>query len=225
MRETMTEAEIHRLGVHIVREELQHEGWIVLTINVNPKVNPQIIARKNGTLGHVLVRTARHPNRGAVENDHIVPIYHHIRAAHAAAAQQQVATTGILGSPRPGRLADARRDDVSAPARLIFAGVVIELGFRNYLDAWQREATAISQTANRYLLADRELFQQDFYVVFERQVHGVRYIRWLVSDGHPETAALPVRFYDKRHRQVLRRRDHRQTAIRQLRFEGRRDQR
>ena len=72
MREAMTEAEIHRLGVHIVREELQQEGWIVLTINVNPKVNPQIIARKNGTLGHVLVRTARHPNRGAVENDHII---------------------------------------------------------------------------------------------------------------------------------------------------------
>ena len=72
MREAMTEAEIHRLGVHIVREELQQEGWIVLTINVNPKVNPQIIARKNGTLGHVLVRTARHPNRGAVENDHVV---------------------------------------------------------------------------------------------------------------------------------------------------------
>jgi len=72
MREAMTEAEIHRLGVHIVREELQQEGWIVLTINVNPKVNPQIIARKNGTLGHVLVRTARHPNRGAVENDHVI---------------------------------------------------------------------------------------------------------------------------------------------------------
>ena len=71
MREAMTEAEIHRLGVHIVREELQQEGWIILDINVNPKINPQIIARKNGILGHVLVRTARHPNRGAVENDHV----------------------------------------------------------------------------------------------------------------------------------------------------------
>ena len=45
MREATTEAEIHRLGVHIVREELQQEGWILLTINVHPKVNPQIIAR------------------------------------------------------------------------------------------------------------------------------------------------------------------------------------
>ena len=71
MREAFTEAEIHRLGVHIIREELQQEGWIILELNVNPKVNPQIIARRNDTLGHVLVRTARHPNRGAVENDHV----------------------------------------------------------------------------------------------------------------------------------------------------------
>jgi Holliday junction resolvase-like predicted endonuclease len=68
MREVMTEAEIHRLGVQIVRDELQSEGWTILDINVNPKVNPQIIARKNGTLGHVLVRTARHPKKGAVED-------------------------------------------------------------------------------------------------------------------------------------------------------------
>jgi hypothetical protein len=68
VREVMTEAEIHRLGVQIVRDELQSEGWTILDINVNPKVNPQIIARKNGTLGHVLVRTARHPKKGAVED-------------------------------------------------------------------------------------------------------------------------------------------------------------
>jgi hypothetical protein len=72
MREALTEAEIHRLGVHIVREELLQEGWIILEFNANPKVNPQIVARRNGTLGHVLVRTARHPNRGAVENDDVV---------------------------------------------------------------------------------------------------------------------------------------------------------
>ncbi|MCU0555224.1 MAG: hypothetical protein MUF17_10765 [Syntrophales bacterium] len=71
MREALTEAEIHRLGVHIIREELQQEGWIILELNVNPKVNPQIIARRNGTLGHVLVRTAKHPKRGAVENDDV----------------------------------------------------------------------------------------------------------------------------------------------------------
>jgi hypothetical protein len=68
VREVLTEAEIHRLGVQIVRDELQSEGWTILDINVNPKVNPQIIARKNGTLGHVLVRTARHPKKGAVED-------------------------------------------------------------------------------------------------------------------------------------------------------------
>ena len=68
VREVMTEAEIHRLGVQIVRDELQSEGWTILDINVNPKVNPQIIARKDGTLGHVLVRTARHPKKGAAED-------------------------------------------------------------------------------------------------------------------------------------------------------------
>ena len=64
----MTEAEIHRLGVQIVRDELEGEGWTILDINVNPKVNPQIIARKNGTLGHVLIRTACHPKKGGVED-------------------------------------------------------------------------------------------------------------------------------------------------------------
>jgi hypothetical protein len=72
MREVMTEAEIHRLGVQIVRDELQSEGWTILDINVNPKVNPQIIARKNDILGHVLVRTARHPKKGAVEDPYTV---------------------------------------------------------------------------------------------------------------------------------------------------------
>jgi len=98
MREAMTEAEIHRLGVHIVREELQQEGWIVLTINVNPKVNPQIIARKNGTLGHVLVRTARHPNRGTVENDHIIRW-----CAEHAMQNNAIAISPACGSAMPSR--------------------------------------------------------------------------------------------------------------------------
>jgi hypothetical protein len=72
MREVMSDAEIHRIGVQIVRDELQSEGWTILDINVNPGVNPQIIARKNGTLAHVLVRTARHPKKGAVEDPYIV---------------------------------------------------------------------------------------------------------------------------------------------------------
>ncbi len=72
MHEVMTNAEIHRLGVQIVRDELQREGWTILDISVDPGVNPQIIARKNGTLGHVLVRTARHPKKGFVEDPHTV---------------------------------------------------------------------------------------------------------------------------------------------------------
>lgn len=72
MREAMTEAEIHRLGVQIIRDELEREGWSILDINVNLKINPQIIARKNGTLGHVLIRTACHPKKGRIEDDYII---------------------------------------------------------------------------------------------------------------------------------------------------------
>jgi len=99
MREVMTEAEIHRLGVQIVSDELQSEGWTILDINVNPEVNPQIIARKNGTLGHVLVRTARHPKKGAVEDPctvqrclerastlHAVCFFAGLRVSHAEAS-------------------------------------------------------------------------------------------------------------------------------------------
>jgi len=65
-RELMTEEEIHVFGIQIVLKELDKEGYEVIGCNLERNVNPQIIARMDGQLAFIHVRTAVYPHKGSI---------------------------------------------------------------------------------------------------------------------------------------------------------------
>ena len=68
-KSTMTREEIHDFGVQIVYEEMVKQGYEILGANPSPAVTPQIVARKNGKLCFVVVRTDVYPNKGRLADD------------------------------------------------------------------------------------------------------------------------------------------------------------
>lgn len=67
MADQMTRAEIHDFGVEVVFGFLQREGHEIVAVNTDPSINPQIVARKNGQLEFVVVRTACYPGKGELD--------------------------------------------------------------------------------------------------------------------------------------------------------------
>ncbi|HPG72099.1 MAG TPA: hypothetical protein PLT21_08690, partial [Syntrophales bacterium] len=65
----MTREEIHDFGVQIVYEEMMKAGYEILGADPSPAVTPQIVARKDGQLCFVIVRTDVYPNRGKLADD------------------------------------------------------------------------------------------------------------------------------------------------------------
>jgi len=49
----MTEDEIHNFGVEIVFNQIRKDGFIVESGNTDRKVDPQIVARKDGRLAFI----------------------------------------------------------------------------------------------------------------------------------------------------------------------------
>jgi len=68
-RELLTKAEIHHFGVEIVHGQMERDGFEILGVNPSMEVTPQIVARRNGRLCFVVVRTDFYPNRAALVND------------------------------------------------------------------------------------------------------------------------------------------------------------
>ncbi|HTZ40806.1 MAG TPA: hypothetical protein VMB77_11630 [Syntrophales bacterium] len=68
-KETMTREEIHNFGIQIVCEEMAREGYELLGANPSVAMTPQIVARKNGRLCFVIVRTDVFPNKGKLAGD------------------------------------------------------------------------------------------------------------------------------------------------------------
>jgi len=65
----MTREEIHDFGVQIVCEEMLKEGYEILGANPSLATTPQIVARKNGRLCFVVVRTDVYPKKGMLADD------------------------------------------------------------------------------------------------------------------------------------------------------------
>lgn len=68
-RELMTKADIHAFGVEIVYKQLEKDGWMLDSADVEADLasEPQIIARKDGEFAFFVVRTDIHPGRGRFE--------------------------------------------------------------------------------------------------------------------------------------------------------------
>ena len=63
----MTEEEIHDFGTEIVLGQLKKEGYEIENVSTKIGVNPQIIAKKDGKLAFIAVRTACYPEKGEIE--------------------------------------------------------------------------------------------------------------------------------------------------------------
>ena len=70
-QELMTTSEIHDFGIEVAFNYLKKEGHEIVSVNTNIALNPQIVAKKNGQLEFIVVRTACYPSKGEIENDQI----------------------------------------------------------------------------------------------------------------------------------------------------------
>jgi hypothetical protein len=70
--EKVTPANIHKIGVKAVAAFLKRGGHTVLTINLHPRSNPQIVARIDRTLAFIIVRTATYPRKGRLFTEAII---------------------------------------------------------------------------------------------------------------------------------------------------------
>lgn len=65
----MTPADIHAFGIEIVFKQLEKDGWIIQSADVEADMmsEPQIVAQKDGELAFFVVRTGVYPGRGRFE--------------------------------------------------------------------------------------------------------------------------------------------------------------
>jgi hypothetical protein len=68
-KEILTKAEIHHFGIEIVQSQMQQDGFEIIGVNPSMTVTPQIVARRNGRLCFVVVRTDFYPNRAGLTDE------------------------------------------------------------------------------------------------------------------------------------------------------------
>jgi hypothetical protein len=66
---SLTPAELHASGVDIVRKWMEQDGFRILGVCRLPRYSPQIVAKREGQLCHVIVRTGIHPYPGFLGNE------------------------------------------------------------------------------------------------------------------------------------------------------------
>ena len=67
----MTQSEIHDFGVEAVFGFLKKQNYEIDTVNTDITKNPQIVAKRNGQLHFIIVRTACYPSKGKIESDQL----------------------------------------------------------------------------------------------------------------------------------------------------------
>lgn len=98
-RELMTKADIHAFGVEIVYKQLEKDGWMIQSADVEADLatEPQIIARKDGEFAFFVVRCDIHPSRGRFEEGQTA-FNHLVRHAKDHGATCYFASVGIANS-------------------------------------------------------------------------------------------------------------------------------
>ena len=70
-KELMTKSEMHDFGIDVVCNYLKKDGHEIVSVNTDIALNPQAVARKNGQLEFIIIRTACYPLKGTIESDQI----------------------------------------------------------------------------------------------------------------------------------------------------------
>lgn len=80
----MTKAEIHDFGVEVVFGQIEKEGFEVQSVNTDTEFSPQIVARKDGEIAFIIVRTECYPNKGKLEDEEVIErLIHHAEQHNA----------------------------------------------------------------------------------------------------------------------------------------------
>jgi hypothetical protein len=95
-KELMTREEIQDFGVQIVYEEMAKDGYEILGANPSLAMTPQIVARKDGRLCFVVVRTDVYPNKGKLAGDK--ELFYNLEHAERNDALCYFASVGICNS-------------------------------------------------------------------------------------------------------------------------------
>lgn len=68
-QELMTGADIHAFGIEIVFKQLEKDGWVIESADLEADIGsePQIVANKDGERAFFVVRTDVYPKRGRFE--------------------------------------------------------------------------------------------------------------------------------------------------------------
>ncbi|OIO16996.1 MAG: hypothetical protein AUJ54_10460 [Ignavibacteria bacterium CG1_02_37_35] len=67
--EIMTDSEMHEFGIEVVCNQIQKDGFTIDSVNPDKNINPQIVARKDGQLSFIVVRTTCYPQKGTIDSD------------------------------------------------------------------------------------------------------------------------------------------------------------
>ena len=94
--EMMTWEEIQDFGVQIVYEEMARDGYEILGANPSLAMTPQIVARKNGRLCFVVIRTDVYPNKGRLADDR--ELFYNLEHAERNNALCYFASVGICNA-------------------------------------------------------------------------------------------------------------------------------
>lgn len=58
----LTDSELHKMAMNIVGKEMENLGYEFLTVNSQPKKDPQFVALKDKKMHFVVVRAVRYPD-------------------------------------------------------------------------------------------------------------------------------------------------------------------
>lgn len=92
----MTDEEIHEFGINIVLEDLRKNGFMISAVTTDRYSNPQIVAKYNSQVFHVIVRTACYPNKGNIESKELG--FRLLQEANNKNAQCYFASVGIANA-------------------------------------------------------------------------------------------------------------------------------
>lgn len=108
----MTQAEIHDFGVEVVFGSMKKDGYEIVAVNTDISKNPQIIAKKDGNLCFVVVRTACFPKKGEIasqeeflhllegaQKHNAIPYFAAVGICYADAKDEKEAGTPFKGAP------------------------------------------------------------------------------------------------------------------------------
>ena len=95
-KNVMTREEMHDFGVQIVCEAMLQDGYEILGANPLLAATPQIVARKNGRLCFVVVRTDVYPRKGRLADDR--ELFYNLEHAERNQAECYFAGIGICNA-------------------------------------------------------------------------------------------------------------------------------